>query len=156
YETPISYFSSPVTANDAFFVRYHLAGIPEQIELRNWRLQVGGDGAANPSELTMEDLQGSFEQGEITAVWQCPGNRRGLSIPTYPVCSGAGCHGQCGVGWSSVQGCPGQSRAAQGDYRDRAERRRWSGKRQDAGFRQKHPDLEGARSEHDHRPPDER
>src|SRR6516162_8482069 len=49
YETPVSYFSSPVTANDAFFVRYHLAGIPEQIELRNWRLQVGGDGAANPS-----------------------------------------------------------------------------------------------------------
>jgi sulfite dehydrogenase (cytochrome) subunit A len=23
YETPVSYFSSPITANDAFFVRYH-------------------------------------------------------------------------------------------------------------------------------------
>src|SRR5262245_43273999 len=28
YETPQSYFSEPVTPNDAFFVRYHLSTIP--------------------------------------------------------------------------------------------------------------------------------
>jgi len=81
YETPASYFSSPITANDAFFVRYHLADIPEQIDLPNWRLRVGGEGAANPFELTMADLQNGFEQVEITAVCQCAGNRRGLSEP---------------------------------------------------------------------------
>jgi len=36
--------------------------------LRNWRLQVGGDGAPNPFELTLEDLQSGFEPVEITAV----------------------------------------------------------------------------------------
>jgi hypothetical protein len=28
FETPVSAFATPVTANDMFFVRYHLAGIP--------------------------------------------------------------------------------------------------------------------------------
>jgi len=84
YETPAPYFSSPITANDAFFVRYHLANIPEQIDLPNWRLRVGGEGAANPFELTMADLQNGFEQVEITAVCQCSGNRRGLSEPHVP------------------------------------------------------------------------
>jgi len=84
YETPVSYFSSSITANDAFFVRYHLADIPEQIDLPSWRLRVGGDAAANPFELTMVELQSGFEQVEVTAVCQCSGNRRGLSDPHVP------------------------------------------------------------------------
>lgn len=84
YETPVSYFASPITANDAFFVRYHLADIPEQIDLPSWKLRVGGEAAASPFELTMADLQNGFEQVEITAVCQCSGNRRGLSDPHVP------------------------------------------------------------------------
>lgn len=84
YETPVSFFSSPITANDAFFVRYHLADIPERIDLRSWRLRVGGDVAASPFELTMADLQSGFEHVDITAVCQCSGNRRGLSEPHVP------------------------------------------------------------------------
>ena len=30
YETPISYFNEELTPNNAFFVRYHLAGIPDE------------------------------------------------------------------------------------------------------------------------------
>jgi len=102
YETPVSYFSSPVTANDTFFVRYHLAGIPERIDLPSWRLRVAGDDAANPFELTMADLQSGFEPEEITAVCQCSGNRRGLSDPHVPGV-------QCGLGamgnavWTGVR-----------------------------------------------------
>ena len=29
YETPIEHFRTPITPNDAFFVRYHLSDIPE-------------------------------------------------------------------------------------------------------------------------------
>ena len=36
FETPLADLRRPFTANDAFFVRYHLAGIPE-IEPRTWR-----------------------------------------------------------------------------------------------------------------------
>src|SRR5271166_3310629 len=67
YETPVSFFASPITPNDAFFVRYHLAHIPEQIDLQKWRLRVGGDAAANPFELTMAELQSGFELADITA-----------------------------------------------------------------------------------------
>src|SRR5215813_4263225 len=41
YETPLEYFRTAITPNDAFFVRYHLAGIPE-VEAKTWRLTVGG------------------------------------------------------------------------------------------------------------------
>jgi DMSO/TMAO reductase YedYZ molybdopterin-dependent catalytic subunit len=84
YETPVSYFKTPITPNDAFFVRYHLADIPEKIEAAGWRLQVGGDAAATPFQLSLAELQTRFERVEITAVCQCAGNRRGLSQPHVP------------------------------------------------------------------------
>ncbi len=82
YETPISYFSAVETPNDAFFVRYHLADIPN-VDAATWRLQIGGDAASSPFELGLEELR-RFEPVEITAVLQCSGNRRGLSQPHVP------------------------------------------------------------------------
>jgi sulfite dehydrogenase len=84
YETPINYFDSAVTPNDAFFVRYHLADIPESIDARSWKLRIGGEAAATPLELTLAELQNGYEQVEIAAVCQCSGNRRGLSDPHVP------------------------------------------------------------------------
>ena len=84
YETPLSYFTSEFTPNDCFFVRYHLAGIPEKIDAAQWRLTVGGEGVARPLELTLSDLRTSFEALEIAAVCQCSGNRRGFSEPHVP------------------------------------------------------------------------
>src|SRR6266542_2131098 len=42
FETPIEYFRSAITPNDAFFVRYHLAAIPE-VKAADWKLAVGGE-----------------------------------------------------------------------------------------------------------------
>jgi DMSO/TMAO reductase YedYZ molybdopterin-dependent catalytic subunit len=84
YETPLSYFTSAFTANDAFFVRYHLAGIPEEIDPAQWKLTVGGEGLAQPLELTLQDLRMNFEAVEVAAVCQCSGNRRGFSEPHVP------------------------------------------------------------------------
>src|ERR1700680_4155046 len=42
YETPIEYFRTAITPNDAFFVRYHLANIPE-VDATTWKVVVGGD-----------------------------------------------------------------------------------------------------------------
>jgi DMSO/TMAO reductase YedYZ molybdopterin-dependent catalytic subunit len=80
YETPFQYFDSTITPNDAFFVRYHLSDIPE-VDASAWRLRVGGDAAASPFELTLEQLKRDFEPAEVVAVCQCSGNRRGLSDP---------------------------------------------------------------------------
>lgn len=80
YETPIDVFNEAFTPNDQFFVRYHLANIPEA-DGKNWKLKVGGEGAGTPFELTLDQLGKDFEQVEIAAVCQCSGNRRGLSNP---------------------------------------------------------------------------
>ncbi len=80
YETPLQYFSDVLTPNDAFFVRYHLADIPE-VKLADWKLAVGGDAVERPAQYDMAALKSGFEQVEVVAVWECSGNRRGLSAP---------------------------------------------------------------------------
>ena len=79
YETPIEYFRTPITPNDAFFVRYHLADIPD-VDAKTWKVAVGGDGANSRIELSLDDLK-AMPAHEITAVCQCSGNRRGLFDP---------------------------------------------------------------------------
>jgi DMSO/TMAO reductase YedYZ molybdopterin-dependent catalytic subunit len=80
YETPLQYFNETITPNDAFFVRYHLANIPE-VDLSKWKLKVGGDAAERSFELTMDEIRRDFSEVEIVAVNQCSGNRRGLANP---------------------------------------------------------------------------
>jgi DMSO/TMAO reductase YedYZ molybdopterin-dependent catalytic subunit len=84
YETPVGYFDQAFTANDAFFVRYHLAGVPETVDVAGWKIRIGGDAAASPLELGLADLKSGFEQVELAAVCQCSGNRRGFSQPHVP------------------------------------------------------------------------
>jgi len=79
YETPIEYFRTAITPNDAFFVRYHLSNIP-QVDAKTWKVAVGGDGANDQAELTLDDLK-RMPTAEVVAVNQCSGNRRGLFQP---------------------------------------------------------------------------
>ena len=81
YETPLSHFTSEFTPNESFFVRYHLAGIPDEIDAAQWKLKVGGEGVGKPLELSLSELRSSFDAAEVAAVCQCSGNRRGLSEP---------------------------------------------------------------------------
>lgn len=83
YETPIGYLGSAFTPNDAFFVRYHLADIPE-VDAKTWKLAVGGPVATSPFTLTLDELKSQFPAVEIAAVCQCSGNRRGLFEPHVP------------------------------------------------------------------------
>lgn len=83
YETPLSYFDKPITPNEAFFVRYHHPGIPENIDAETWRLAIGGEGVAKPFQLSLGELQ-AMPAVEIVAVLQCAGNRRGLVEPHVP------------------------------------------------------------------------
>jgi DMSO/TMAO reductase YedYZ molybdopterin-dependent catalytic subunit len=83
FETPLADLRHPFTANDAFFVRYHLAVIPE-IESRTWRLRAGGASTTRPLELSLDDLKRRFERVTLPAINQCSGNRRGLFSPRVP------------------------------------------------------------------------
>jgi sulfite dehydrogenase len=82
YETPLEYFRTAITPNDAFFVRYHLSVIPE-VNANTWKMSVGGEGANGQAEITLADLR-AMPAVEVVAVNQCSGNRRGLFEPHVP------------------------------------------------------------------------
>jgi sulfite dehydrogenase (cytochrome) subunit A len=80
-ETPFEVFDEgPVTPNDAFFVRYHLAGIPFSIDSETYRLEIRGK-VDRPFALSLSDLKTAFEPVDIFAVNQCSGNSRGFFDP---------------------------------------------------------------------------
>ncbi len=108
YETPIEHFRTAITPNDAFFVRYHLSFIPE-VDIKTWKISVGGDGLNTPAEITMEALK-ALPATEIVAVNQCSGNRRGLFNPHVP-----------GVEWGyGAMGCARWKGARLKDVLDKA------------------------------------
>ncbi len=80
YETPVSYFDTAFTPNDAFFVRYHHTQIPN-VNVKDWRLSIGGDALSKPLEFTLEQLRNEFEIVEIDALCLCAGNRRSSFQP---------------------------------------------------------------------------
>jgi sulfite dehydrogenase len=82
YETPIEYFRTDITPNDAFFVRYHLSDIP-QVDAKTWKLAIAGEGANDAVQLGLDDLK-QFTPVEVVALCQCSGNRRGLMQPHVP------------------------------------------------------------------------
>jgi len=79
-ETPFSVFNDgPITPNNAFFVRYHLAGIPLDIDPDKFTLEVKGK-VDKPLTLSLKDIR-KLKATEIVAVNQCSGNSRGFFLP---------------------------------------------------------------------------
>jgi sulfite dehydrogenase (cytochrome) subunit A len=80
-ETPFSIFNQgEFTPNDAFFVRWHLAGVPTTIDLSTFRINVHGL-VATPLQLSVDDLKSGYSSVEIAAVCECSGNSRGYFSP---------------------------------------------------------------------------
>jgi sulfite dehydrogenase len=79
-ETPFEIFDQgAITPNDAFFVRYHLAGIPTDIDPDTFRINVKGK-VNTPLELSLADLR-KLDSIEYVAVNQCSGNSRAFFTP---------------------------------------------------------------------------
>jgi DMSO/TMAO reductase YedYZ molybdopterin-dependent catalytic subunit len=79
-ETPFAVFNEgAITPNDAFFVRYHLAGLPDEIDADAWRLKLGGL-VDRPLSLSLDELK-AMPSVDLVAVNQCSGNSRGFSNP---------------------------------------------------------------------------
>ena len=79
-ETPRNYFLNAITPNDAFFVRWHLETIPNEVDLSTWRLRVEGN-IDKPLELSFPDLLRKFKPVTLAAVNQCSGNSRSRFEP---------------------------------------------------------------------------
>ena len=64
-ETPFEVFNEGlITPNDAFFVRYHNAGIPTSIDGDKHVIKIGGNACGKPFELTMAELRTQFKPVE--------------------------------------------------------------------------------------------
>jgi DMSO/TMAO reductase YedYZ molybdopterin-dependent catalytic subunit len=80
FEAPMSVFNeSVITPNDAFFVRYHLAGLPSDIDPDKFTVDVKGK-VDKPTSLSLADIK-KMPSIEIVAVNQCSGNSRGFFEP---------------------------------------------------------------------------
>ena len=81
-ETPFEVFDhGAFTPNDAFFVRYHLAGTPPRgLDPATYRVKVQG-AIDKPLDLSLQDLRRDFPAVELAAVNECSGNGRGFSSP---------------------------------------------------------------------------
>jgi DMSO/TMAO reductase YedYZ molybdopterin-dependent catalytic subunit len=82
-ETPIHYFETDLTPNDAFYVRWHLSGIPTSVDPRTYRLEISGN-VTKPLSLSLRDLQTKFPPVSYVALCQCAGNARSLFEPRVP------------------------------------------------------------------------
>src|SRR6267143_1726454 len=79
-ETPFSIFNDgAITPNNAFFVRYHLADIPLNIDPDKFTLEIKGK-VDRPLKLSLKEIK-KLAAVELVAVNQCSGNSRGFFNP---------------------------------------------------------------------------
>src|SRR6266403_1446020 len=79
-ETPFSIFNDGViTPNNAFFVRYHLADVPLDIDPDKFTLEIKGK-VDRPLKLSLKEIK-KLPAVELVAVNQCSGNSRGFVTP---------------------------------------------------------------------------
>jgi sulfite dehydrogenase (cytochrome) subunit A len=79
-ETPFHVFNDgPITPNNAFFVRYHLADVPYDIDPDKFTLEIKGK-VDRPLKLSLKDIR-KLKAVDIVAVNQCSGNSRGFFNP---------------------------------------------------------------------------
>jgi DMSO/TMAO reductase YedYZ molybdopterin-dependent catalytic subunit len=82
-ETPRHYFRTVFTPNEAFYVRWHLAEIPNSVDLAEWKLRVEGN-VNKPAAFSLGDLMQKFKPVSVAAVNQCSGNSRSRLQPRVP------------------------------------------------------------------------
>jgi sulfoxide reductase catalytic subunit YedY len=80
-ESPREVFTSALTPNDLFFVRWHMPMIPTYINPNKFYININGL-VNNEVKISLKELKTDFEQVELTAVLQCGGNNRTAFRPT--------------------------------------------------------------------------
>jgi DMSO/TMAO reductase YedYZ molybdopterin-dependent catalytic subunit len=83
-ETPFEVFDKGVfTPNDQFYVRWHWALIPTEIDIDKFRLTVRGH-VNKTLSLSLTDILQGLPSVQLSAVNQCSGNSRGFFQPRVP------------------------------------------------------------------------
>ena len=100
-ETPFQIFNEgPITPNNAFFVRYHLADLPLNVDPDKFTLEIKGK-VDKPLNLSLNEIK-KLTPVEFVAVNQCSGNSRGFFDPRI----GGGQLGNGAMGCARWRGVP--------------------------------------------------
>ena len=101
-ETPVEVFDRGVfTPNDSFFVRWHWAVIPTEVDVNTFRLSVRGH-VERELSMTLKEIVDGLPRVELAAVNQCSGNSRGYTEP--PVAGAQWSNGAMGnAKWMGVR-----------------------------------------------------
>lgn len=100
-ETPLKYFRKDLTPNEAFYVRWHLEGIPTSVDVEAFWLQIDGH-VEKPLSFSLAELRHKFEPVSLVAVNQCSGNSRSYFEPRVPGGNGRTVRWAMRVGPASV------------------------------------------------------
>ena len=99
-ETPFEVFDRGVfTPNDQFYVRWHWAVIPTEIDVDTFRLSVSGH-VDKALSLSLKDIVDGLPRVELAAVNQCSGNSRGLCSRRCPARNGPTAPWATPSGWA--------------------------------------------------------
>ena len=82
-ETPLKYFRYDLTPNEAFFIRWHLSGLPTSVDSTTFRLSIAGH-VNKTLSLSLHDLKTKFKPVKMVALCQCAGNARSVFNPRVP------------------------------------------------------------------------
>jgi sulfite dehydrogenase (cytochrome) subunit A len=100
-ETPFSTFNDgAITPNNAFFVRYHLADLPFNLDPDTFSLEIKGK-VDRAFKLSLKEIR-KLPAAELVAVNQCSGNSRGFFNPRV----GGGQFGNGAMGNARWRGVP--------------------------------------------------
>jgi len=80
-ETPRDGFTTAITPNNEFFVRWHSPKIPTPMDIKYYNISINGE-VEKTLLISLDELKNDFEQVEMTAVLQCGGNSRSAFVPT--------------------------------------------------------------------------
>ena len=79
-ETPRDGFTTAITPNNEFFVRWHMPRIPTHTDIEDFYIDVNGL-VKERLYVSLKNLKEDYEQVELTAVLQCGGNSRSAFVP---------------------------------------------------------------------------
>lgn len=79
-ETPPHLLDDPITPADKLFIRNN--GIPPQaVDIKAWRLSIGGESAQSTAEFTLDELRKKFKSYTYQLTVECAGNGRSEFYP---------------------------------------------------------------------------
>ena len=135
-ETPFSVFDEgAITPNDAFFVRYHLAGIPLNIDPDTFAVEIKGK-VDKPVKLSLQELK-QLDAVELVACEPMLGQQPRICHPARRRRTiGQRRDGQCALEGRGAQSRSRQGRHPAGRAPGHVQRPRRTDQRQDTGLRQ--------------------